>query len=181
MKLHLCCGDIYLKGYVNIDIYNDKTATPVVTTLDEYYKRPIKTNAGQRSIVADKCMDVTQSWEFENDSIDEILMICGIEHFTRDEASHIIDEAYRVLKNGGCFSFDFPDIWETVDKYYKEDPNYMARLLYGSGKNIESIHKWGYTPESIEDRLTHKYQWRCIRVEELVKHEYPMIGIVAVK
>lgn len=181
MKLHLCCGDIYLKGYVNIDIHCDKTAKPLITTLDKYYQRPLKTNKGQRAIVADKQMDVTRVWDFDDNSIDEVLMICGIEHFIKDDAIHIINEAYRVLKDDGRFAFDFPDIVETVEKYYDENPEYMMRLLYGSGKNIESIHKWGYTFETIEAMLTNNYQWRCIKMEDIVKHDYPMIGVVAIK
>jgi len=54
----------------------------------------------------------------------------------------------------------------------------MIRLLYGSGKNIESVHKWGYTKFTIGWLLKH---WSNVEYKDIVMHEYPMIGVEATK
>ena len=179
MKLHLCCGDVYLEGYVNIDIHGSCVMGLKGTDLANYYTKPINSNAGQRAILVDRKMDITKYWDYKSGSIDEVLIICGIEHFTKPQAEHIISEANRVLEVGGKFRFDFPDILETF-KRHQDNPEYVIRLLYGSGKNLESTHKWGYTDKTILEVLSHT-DWQSVTFKELVKHDYPMVGVEAIK
>jgi len=178
MKLHICCGDVYLEGYVNIDVLGEIGETKG-TTLEEYYTRPLNTDSGQGKIIVDRIMDITRPWAYSDNVIDEILIVCGIEHFTKRQGEHIIGESYRVLKYGGALRMDFPDIHETV-KQYSENPEHMVRLLYGSGKNPESTHKWGYSKETMLATLKTR-PWESIYFGEIVKHDYPMIGVEAVK
>jgi predicted SAM-dependent methyltransferase len=175
MKIHLCCGDVYLRGYVNIDKLG-VVGTCEGTTIDDYYTKPINTDSGQGSIIVDKVMDITERWDFADESVEEIVMICGIEHFTKLQGEHILREAHRVLIKGGKLLLDFPDIVNTVRNH--EGTHYMIRLLYGSGKNIESVHKWGYTKFTIGWLLK---DWSSVEYKDIVMHEYPMIGVEATK
>lgn len=176
MKLHLCCGDVYLQGYVNIDsrgIYS--TSDTKRTNIHNYYTRELTMTGNQGTVYVDVKCDITKGLIYKDNSIDEVLMICGIEHFTKEQGLKIFKEVYRVLKDGGKFIFDFPDLVLTI---LSTEPEDAMRLIYGSCKDVESAHKYGYTINSIKDIL--KY-FRTVKEEIVVKHPYPMIGIVATK
>lgn len=179
MKLHLCCGDVYLDGYVNIDTVGDFSRTNSnLTTFDNYYKNNFVKDAHQRKIIVDRRADLLKKWVIKNGEVDEIVMVCALEHFTLDQAKFIISEAHRVLKPGGKFKFDFPDIEETI-KQYHNDPEFMMRLIYGTHKNEYSVHKFGYTRSLIYKLLGN--QWSEIKFGDIVKHDYPMQGVTATK
>jgi hypothetical protein len=176
MKIHLCCGDVYLKGYINVDAVGELVSgdNPNETTLENYYTGKVHEN--KRNIV-DRIMKLPE--ELDSCNIEEYLMISAFEHFSLVDAEILVDKIYRSLVNDGVFRFDFPDIEMTIWKYSNQ-PEYMMRLIYGSGKNGFGFHKNGYTIETIKNLLG-KYPWSSIVVGKIVKHEYPMIGITATK
>jgi hypothetical protein len=187
MKLHICCGDVYLENYINIDIKGhlarrlSKTQNPNITTIDKYYKYPF--GSPQREFYVDYRLDVTEPWKVIEDNIaDEVLMISSLEHFTPTQAIHILKEVHRVLKKDGYLKVDFPDIFETLSKFNKGEYNwdYAMRLIYCTHKNNESIHRWGYNKEHIMEILCTVGSW-TINFAEIVEHDYPMIGCIARK
>ena len=176
-RVHLCCGDVYLKDYVNVDRVGSIAVREMPgTTLDQYYTHPVHEN-GEAKI--DVWMDIEKEWLFPAEGVDEFVMISAFEHFSRESAEKIIEKVHTSLKYGGEFKFDFPDLKRTLDEY-SADPEYMMRLIYGSQKNAGAFHRWGYTAESIYEKLK-KHHWREIHLEPIVKHAYPMIGVRAVK
>lgn len=184
MKLHLCCGDIYLEGYLNLDIKGQlvnkssiKDLNKNKTTLSNYFKHPF--GSPRRKIIVDKNMDLLKSWKLKKDSIDGIVMISGIEHFYLQDAKFIISEIKRVLKPNGKLIIDFPDIKKQIKLYYDKDPNFCMELIYCNHKDIFSAHHWGYTTETFFELLGNG--WKSMKKKTIVKHAYPMIGIVAIK
>ena len=63
-------------------------------------------------------MNLLQPWDFEDDSIEEIVMISILEHFSKKEAEFVISEIKRVLKLHSRIIVDIPDIKGQVEKYY---------------------------------------------------------------
>ena len=192
-KVHLTCGDIYLTGYENCDIVGNilEEHTKAMidegivenineTTLDKYYKFPFEPDFNKRirrSFILDRLMDIKQAWPWKDNSIDEVVQIASFEHFLhRTEIPHIISEAYRVLKNGGIYKFDFPDVRGIVEQY---DDDYMMELLYGNHKNIYSSHEYGYTFTSVKEYFDPK-KWTLIQ-KNTVNHDYPSTGVWATK
>jgi hypothetical protein len=169
MKLHLCCGTVYLDGYLNLDIYGalakDIPDNPNKTTIDKYFKDPFEPDPTKRKkkvFIIDQHFDILGIWPFDGNTVEEIVMVSAIEHFEhRDEVPYIISEAHRVLKFGGIFKFDFPNIYQQVLEYYRSNPEFMMELIYCNHKDKYSVHKWGYTPDTL-----HKYlsptKWACI-------------------
>ena len=180
MKVHLCCGDVYLRDYQNVDAFGDLIelvhSNPNLTTIDNYYKKALY---DYHRPVIDKRMNLNTEWDFAWNSIDEFLLICGIEHVSREISEQVIENVFKSLKPGGKFKFDFPDILKTVEKNL-DKPEHMMRLVYGSGKNEFGFHKWGYTKESIL-RILERFEWKKIEFKEIIPHEYPMIGVEATK
>ena len=186
MKLHLACGDVYLKGYENIDIdgklvseVSKKELEANSTTLDNYFK--YKFGAPRRDIITDVKMDLLKSWNYADKSIDEIVMISCIEHFTLDEAGKIIQEIKRVLKPGGKLLIDFPDIWKSILKYYGKDPEFCIKLIYCNHKNEYSAHKWGYTKDTFRELIGGGKDWDKVIFRNIVNHDYPMQGVECVR
>jgi len=177
VKVHLACGDVYLGGYLNVDRVGTSAYRRLEgTTLENYYTHKLGEN---KQPIIDQWMDIERQWTFEPESVDEFVMISAFEHFSRVSAERLLDNVYSSLKWGGKFKFDFPDIEETVRKY-KDDPEYMMRLIYGSQKNDGGFHRWGYTKETIKQKLA-RNNWLEVHFGDIVKHEYPMQGVTVVK
>jgi len=176
LKVHLACGDVYLKGYTNVDAMGELVSgdNPNETTLENYYTGKVHDN---KKVIVDRIMKLPEELDFKD--VEEYLMISAFEHFSLTDATTLIDKIYNSLVVGGKFIFDFPDVEMTVWKY-AYDPEYMMRLIYGSGKNGYGFHKNGYTIKTIY-QLLRKYPWFDITSGDIVKHEYPMVGIWATK
>ena len=196
MKLHLCCGEVYLEGYTNIDIevpgYSFLAPERLdlveinTTTLDKYYKYPLSNNPSKKCVVDDFCDVRSLSLlKYPDNSAEEILMFSSFEHFTHNEAKLILRDVYSILLPGGKFYFNFPDIEESFKSIQNnrsvEDIEWQIRLIYGSYKNQYNVHKWGYTKETIVKDLYLTAEWSKIEFVNLIKTDYPMIGVCATK
>lgn len=186
-RLHLCCGSIYLAGYINCDI-NGKSTDDLdvrdnLTTLDNYFKDPWEpdvTKRKRKEFIIDHKMNILEKWCFEDNSIDEMVMVSAFEHFEHlTEIPHIVSEAFRVLKKGGIWKFDVPHIKEQVEKYYYDNPEFLMELIYCNHKNDHSKHCWGYTPKTINNYLKND-NWDIV-CRNVVEHDYPMQGFWATK
>lgn len=188
LKLHLCCGTVYLQGYVNCDhdgklaLFHSKEKEINETTLDKYFKYPLELDSSKRirrEFVIDCKMNILEKWPFEDNSISEIVMINGFEHFwyTKD-IPHIVNEVKRVLVKDGEFIVDFPNIKEIVDKYYETDPFLCMELIYCNHKDMYSIHHFSYTPELFKSLWPENY---IIEEKTIVKTDHPMIGMIVRK
>lgn len=201
MKIHLCSGDIYLRDYINCDIDGFILApdglsierdqqrvellngNPNETDLAHYFKYPFHQDATKRMrrpFIIDRRMNILEPWLFSSDTIDEIVSISAFEHFEHHtELPLIIDEAHRVLKTGGVWKFDYPDIKKIVELFHDDNPEFMAEQIYCNHKNKYSVHQWGYTNKSIPLYLKPD-KWQLV-FKDVVKHDYPMTGVWATK
>lgn len=189
MKLHLCCGTVYLNGYLNVDIhgYLKKEAAEIglkgeSTTFDQYYTKPLsRTPLEQRGqFIVDQRVDLLQEWPWGDESASKIVMIQSLEHFLPEECLFLLREINRVLKPGGAFIFDFPDVVRTVLDYYEQDFEQMIRLLYCNHKDKYSIHKIGFNKRMFRHMLMTTGSWAEIEFKKVVEHDYPVIGGIAI-
>jgi len=186
-KLHLACGSIYLDGYINCDAWgklaNQVKTNPNITTLDKYYKIPFEKDPSKRvrtEPIIDCKMNLLEVWPFEDNSVEDIVMICAWEHFnSKTQIPHIVSEANRVLCVGGSFRFDFPDIKKAVELFADSDMEYCAELIYCNQKNIYSQHFWCYNEKTILLYLSED-KWK-LEFKQIIPHSYPMIGCEAIK
>lgn len=189
MRLHLSCGDIYLKDYMNVDVVGDIVPLDYRkkhgTTVDNYYTKPFSQvfeERGRSKFKLDAYMNLLEEWALGREVLEEVLFISAFEHFTKPEIKHILTEVYHTLKLGGQFRFDFPDLKEIVRKYLDDAPEYAMELIYCNHKNEYSIHKWGYTEKSIQNLFKEYFDDKFkLTFGEIVKHDYPMIGCTAIK
>lgn len=195
-KIHLTCGDIYLLSYENCDIVGHALTdldramledgiikNPNATTLENYFVRPFVKDSNQRVLnefIIDTKMNILEKWRWDDESVDEIVQINSFEHFWHNsEIPFLISQARRVLKVGGVWKFDFPDVKEIVNQYHDTDPDFCMKLIYGSRKNQYSCHEFGYTKKSIKDYFPSEI-W-SLEFKDVVKHDYPSTGVFATK
>lgn len=81
MKINLGCGKIHKNGYVNVDW---------IEPADEVY-------------------DVTEGMPYDDGSVDLIEADNLFEHFDNDEFKEVMNECWRVLKQGGYLWIKSPD------------------------------------------------------------------------
>ncbi len=114
MRLHLGCGRLKLRNFINVDI-----DSPVAD---------IKLNITDLSIINSQC-------------VDEIYICHVLEHFKRAELLDVFLSWNRVLKCDGILRISVPD-FEKVVRVYMKDKNLcnLIGFLNGGQKNIYDIH-----------------------------------------
>lgn len=85
MKLNLGCGNDVREGYTNVDF---RPLSPLVQRVD---------------------LSVFP-WPWENESVEEVMMLDFLEHFPRAKTSVILSESYRMLQGGGRVVIQVPDM-----------------------------------------------------------------------
>jgi len=89
-KIHVCCGGVYLKGYVNIDKY------------------PFEPGDDSRSgCVADVLADVFEL-PYARGSLSEIVLVHGMEHFTRYDGERLLRSFTDLLAPNGVLYLEMP-------------------------------------------------------------------------
>lgn len=183
IKLHLGCGTVYLKNYINVDVYQEGYSflasdhpdlrVQNETALKQYYRYPF--GQGPHICVADVFMDL-RNLTFPANYADEILNVNTFEHFGKAEAVELLKQWRRILKPGGTLHIDVPDMVETARLLVRaqtiEEVEWAIRLIYGSQKNAFSFHKWGYTFESLKHVCEGVGYANCRRTD-LIDHCYP--------
>lgn len=162
MKIHLGCGCVYLKDYVNVDAFPNYIIPNVpqkflkqnTTTFDNYYKHGF--NEGSHVCVADVAATLDKL-PFKDGSSEEVILFHVLEHIPLLDVGIVLKEIYRVLKKGGKFIVAVPDTKETARKLAEaeteEDEEWYIRLLYGTQRNKWSHHYCGYTGKSLKELL----------------------------
>ena len=154
-KLNIACGQMILDGWVNIDCFPGPGVDVVCDARDLSY---------------------------DNSSVDEVVMLHDIEHFTLDDACMIIRKIFKMLKPGGSIIIEAPDVFKAV----KNTPSGEFEAIKGIFGDITELrkgkdgyqHKWGWTGNLIQqelasagfnvsevmDGISHNHQWRDFRV-----------------
>lgn len=160
MKLHLGCGTIYLKDYINVDVaptyLAEEAPTELLeentTTVDKYYKHEFCKGSGV--CIADEKAAIDEL-PFETASCDEVVMLHVLEHVPSYKVSKVLNEINRVLKPMGSFIVAVPDLRETAlglaEADTPEDEDWYIRLIYGTQRNEWSHHFCGYVERTLRD------------------------------
>lgn len=114
MKIELGCGERPTEGYLHQDVIQ------LSTPLDF----------------------LCNAWELpcDNNSVDEIIAIAMMEHLRYSEFTLTVSHIYKILKPGGMFLFDVPDlvVWN----------EYLYKLLRGEQVPFSEKHifdtMWGW-------------------------------------
>jgi len=149
LKLHIGCGDIYLDGWVNIDLDSDR---------------------------ADVKHDLTRPLPYDENSVDFIYSEHFIEHLTVDEGLKMLKECHRILNPGGVLRVATPDLDFLVNQYKTswKDQDWIKTFGYEWLETRAEMlnlcfHEWGhkylYNQEELARRLREAGFLKMVRKE----------------
>ena len=102
MKLHLGCGNDYLEGYINTDLYAEN--------VDERFD--------------------ALTIPYSDNTFDEVRAFHIIEHFDWFKGNEALKEWHRVLKPGGRLHIETPDFLESC-RVFVTSPVEVQNSMYG--------------------------------------------------
>ena len=114
MKLHLGCGKLYLKNYINVDI---------------------------ESKIADIKHDIVKLDFINNEKVNEIYICHVLEHIKRQDTINLFLEWNRLLQKNGVLRISVPN-FESIVKIYQKNKNIseLIGLINGGQRNNYDIH-----------------------------------------
>ena len=145
LRLHLACGGVRLRGFVNVDLHPHD---------------PTTSDTSRSGCVADALADIRQL-DLANDSVDEMFCSHALEHFVRWEALAMLEDWHRMLKHGGRLVIETPDFWRCV--FWLFHPRAARRRV---ARNQFYGNQW--------DRLhyeTHRYVWSGRELCRALRHD----------
>jgi len=115
MRLNLGCGFKHIMGFKNIDI--DPVCQP------------------------DICADITEGLPFEDNTVEVVRAFDFLEHIPIGKTIFVVDEIWRVLKQGGKFEHFTPS---TDGRGEFQDPTHLS---------FWNINSWLYFTEGVWEGL----------------------------
>lgn len=185
VKLHVGCGSVYLREWVNVDIpepnvflareRGDLVERYITTEGDYYGRHRDKTQDSHRKgpLVQEYVCDAYGRFTFipaRSGSAEEILSRQVFEHLDRREARDGLRECHRVLQLDGILRLDVPDPDETLRKYGETRDEVYCRYLFGPRRDEYGSH-FHYTRQMLTDIVT-AAGFRFIHEEPNI-HFYP--------
>ncbi len=126
-KINLCGGSVLIDGYCNVDL----------------------------SPHADLHIDLErQLLPFSDSSVEIVICISSINYFSRARGEEIIEEVYRVLKQGGIARFASQDLEAIAKKYINKDRGFFFQKLpdgrerFAGETMADKINSWFYGYET---------------------------------
>lgn len=153
MKLHLGCGQVYLKDYTNIDFPPSKHTVQVKSVADENHD--------------------LLSLKYKGESIQEVRLHHVYEHFTRPIAIALLASWHTWLKKGGVVHIEVPDFDRTarivLNPFSKDNDKKVAlRHIFGSNEADWATHYEGWS----EQRLKEVFELLGFEITETIKGSY---------
>jgi len=138
VRLHLGCGPNIMQDWINVegDLYKGQDNTFI--------------------------HNITEQYPIADNTVDEILSVHVIEHIAPDLVIPMMREWLRILKPEKFVAVEWPDllkmcqyIVDDPSRIYSDNRKIQKRSVagifgnIGKHKNIEMLHKWGYSAESM--------------------------------
>ena len=147
MKLHIGCGTVYLKDWINVDLPSstcylteerpDLVKAYLTTEKKGYYARHKKQSISKfrrGSLVSEYVCDRYGSFfnlPCRTSNATEILARQSFEHLSITEAKTALKEMNRVLCSRGLLRIDVPDADETLRKLKQTKDDFYIRHYLG--------------------------------------------------
>jgi predicted SAM-dependent methyltransferase len=138
LKLHLGCGQVCLRGYLNIDY-------------------PLTEHTVQQDSVADEFADLTDM-QYPAETVDEIRLHHVFEHFPRPQATALIASWHTWLKQEGRLHIEVPDFDATAALIISPDTSehekcVAIRHIFGSNEAGWAVHYDGWNEGRLRELL----------------------------
>jgi predicted SAM-dependent methyltransferase len=163
MRLNIGCGNVPLRGYINVDKYYYPESTVPLTDKSEvarWYRDYTISDINESKWIYGDAVHL----DFPDDTFDEVLMIHVLEHLSMEDGNLAIKEAHRVCKPGGTVDIELPDLTVACENFLKvhvtpEGDNRpwhrVMGCIYGTtGMDGEGqFHLCGYSKEYLRFKM----------------------------
>ena len=102
LKLNLGCGQIYKKGYINVDAFDESVADQVMSAFD---------------------------LEFDDNTFTHVDCTQVLEHLGAAKSIYSLAEVYRVLIPGGMFLVETPDLVTSFKAFLKGSEDQRKQVM----------------------------------------------------
>ena len=102
-KLHIGCGNHIIDGWLNSDLFSGS-------------KHVVRFNA-------------TKTYPFDDETFDYVFSEHLIEHFSYAQGQHMLEECFRVLKDGGKIRIATPDLSFLISLYQSEKSELQKKYI----------------------------------------------------
>lgn len=165
MKLHLGCGQLYLQGYINIDL-------------------PTEMHSVQEHAAVDLHANILEL-QYPENSISEIRLHHVFEHFTRPIALALISSWSSWLKPGGLLHIEVPDFYRQAFSILNHSDSFSQqalgiRHLFGSHEASWAVHCEGYSPQTLQFIL-HQYGYSITEIHNKEWQQTYSFEVIACK
>jgi predicted SAM-dependent methyltransferase len=146
--LHLGCGGMYLKGWINIDNF-------------DFSGR----DSSRSGSTYDIKMDIRDLDVLDN-SVSGILLVHVLEHFVRWEAIRMLEHFYEKLHPGGELIIEMPDLDQCIAWYQNRTDKIIKTPLGHLNKGFTQFY--GNQWDELEYE-THRYVWTKIEIAQVLR------------
>jgi len=153
-SLHVGCGDILLKGWLNIRYERREEYGKIKKSNEAFYLN----------------YNLLKTWPFENDSIQHIAGSHFIEHLDLNQGIQFLKESFRVLKKGGVIRLSCPDLNIYARNYIENNRKFFenkwikewcafknavtpGEIFIAKAYDSGGSHKWFYDFDSLKHVL----------------------------
>jgi predicted SAM-dependent methyltransferase len=120
MKLNIGSHNVRVDGFLNVDILD----LPGVDIVCDITKIPWTVKG------------VAPQEKFEDDSVDEILMVEVLEHISFHDTAKVLAEIYRVLKPGGKLHIQLPDCGAMMEMFVRGE---ISSLIPHKPQSVDQV------------------------------------------
>lgn len=148
--LNLGCGGRPLKGWINIDLYDYE-----------------KNDSSRSGAFFDLKMDISDL-DVDDETVDEMLLVHVVEHFTRWKTVSLMTHYYQKLKKGGRIIVEMPDLDRCIELYLqgKQAPHMNTPI---GPINMGFSQFYGNQWDELEYE-THRYVWTIREFTSVLKN-----------
>ena len=154
VRLNLGCGLAVAKGWINID----GSLNALVASMPAFVHRLMYRVTGARAYYSENefCQllgehvfihhNLAAGIPLEDEVADYIFSSHFFEHLYQNEASHLLTDCHRVLKEGGLLRISIPDLEYAIGLYKNGEKENMLKSYFfvEDGDNDFSRHKYMY-------------------------------------
>lgn len=166
VKVNLGCGLALADGWINIE----GSLNALIANLPGFVHRLAYrlTGANRYYSESDYCRilgdnffihhDLTYGIPLDDGCVDFVYSSHFLEHLSRKDARHLLQESFRVLKQGGVVRIAIPDLAYAIS-------------LYSAGKKEEMLTQYFFVDDDDSHYARHKYMYDYPMLKEILENE----------
>ena len=165
-KYNLGCGDVFLKGYLNVGYWQQLVPGSA-------YKDP---NGVTGTYLLNH--DITKGIPAGDNTLDVTYHSHFLEHLSYKDGWTFLRECYRVLKPGGIHRIVVPDLELWIKAYYTNDNFISDKYLEHALENDKELYG---TKAAVFMGMLHNHEHKCGWDFEMLEYVLKKIGFHSVR